>query len=202
MTATAPGTRGPSALPALRSATGPSHARLEAALDLTSPHLTIERLGVVIGGMAHFWAAAEQGLDVWALASPLRDRLQWQSRRRAHLFFRDAQRLGAQVPSARPTLAAVGSDAAALGRLYVLEGATLGGQVLTRSFADRPAADPVSSVRLPCLSPYGERTGTMWHAFRALVSDWAAQGGDVDAACLAAVATFGALEDSCAGVAA
>ena len=56
-----------------------------------------------------------------------------------------------------------GTDAA-LGRLYVLEGSTLGGVFIDRHLAALPRL--AGLPRLHAFSPYGAETGAMWAAFR------------------------------------
>lgn len=53
------------------------------------------------------------------------------------------------------------SRAEALGALYVMEGATLGGRVIRRELAARG----VSLDGLEFLDPYGERAGERWRSF-------------------------------------
>jgi heme oxygenase len=60
----------------------------------------------------------------------------------------------------------VGSEAEALGLLYVTEGATLGGRTILRSLA----AQGVNLRGLAFLDPYGGQTGAMWMRFRSVLS--------------------------------
>ena len=53
--------------------------------------------------------------------------------------------------------------AAALGTLYVLEGSTLGGQVISRALK---TASWLPQSGLTYFDPYGPRTGAMWRDFR------------------------------------
>ena len=82
----------------------------------------------------------------------------------------------------------------ALGRLYVLEGSTLGGTFIDRHLSGLPS---LSGVRLRAFSPYGAQTGAMWHAFRRVTRAHVAGGGDADAMLSAATGTFRALAQWC-----
>jgi heme oxygenase len=82
----------------------------------------------------------------------------------------------------------------ALGRLYVLEGCTLGGTFIDRHLAALPG---LGGIRLRAFSPYGAETGAMWHAFRRATRDRVARGGDPDAMVSAATATFRSLASWC-----
>ena len=177
----------------LRTATSDDHARVEAALDLMGPGLDLPRLTGAMSVLHGFWAAAEEGLARWAERHPEdAARIDWAQRRRAHLYEADLQVLGASGDSERPALPGVRDTDEALGRMYVLEGATLGGTFIDRHLADLPA---LSEVRLRAFSPYGERTGDMWRAFRRITRAHAAGAGDADRVVDAACRTFASLVD-------
>ena len=85
-----------------------------------------------------------------------------------------------------PPLESVGS---ALGSLYVIEGSTLGGRILTRHFAGHLGVRPEAGCRF--FSGYGERTGSMWSEFGELMETrWPSEDEDM---LQAAVATFESL---------
>ena len=175
----------------LRTATAQDHRRVEAALALLDPALDRDRLTRALTALHAFWAAAEDGLARWADRHPAdAARIEWVQRRRAHLYEADLQALGATSATERPALREVGDTDEALGRLYVLEGATLGGTVIDRHLSTLPA---LSGVRLRAFTPYGERTGAMWHAYRTATRTHAATAGDADRVVGAARDTFATL---------
>jgi heme oxygenase len=189
-------------LQALRSMTAVSHQRVEDSLDLTDPALTVQRLGTVVVRLGAFFGAAQAGLDTWAQTCQ-RDAaaLQWPVRRRLDRFGADAAVLGVTPTELRPpapALPVVSGTAQALGRLYVLEGSTLGGRVINRAFARRTPGDPLVGVRLSGLDPYGEATGAMWHGLRRFTTAWAGSDQRRDEVVHAAVSTFAALDAWCA----
>jgi heme oxygenase (biliverdin-IX-beta and delta-forming) len=55
------------------------------------------------------------------------------------------------------------NEARALGSFYVLEGSTLGGQLIARHLS---SAHWLPAEGLSYFSPYGSRTGEMWRSFR------------------------------------
>ncbi|WP_029431345.1 biliverdin-producing heme oxygenase [Blastococcus sp. URHD0036] len=181
----------------LRTATAAEHERVEETLGLTDPLLTRDRLATVLALMHGFWLAAEEGLDDWAAREPAdAGALQWDRRRRAALFAGDLATLGSPGgPPERPALPAVADTDEALGRLYVLEGSTLGGTFIDRHLATLP--DLSDGVRLRAFSPYGSQTGAMWHAFRRATRAHVDGGGDADAVVEAARTTFTVLADWC-----
>jgi heme oxygenase len=82
----------------------------------------------------------------------------------------------------------------ALGRMYVLEGSTLGGTFIDRHLTGLPG---LGGIRLRAFSPYGAETGAMWHTFRRATRDRVARGGDPDAMLAAATSTFRSLAAWC-----
>jgi heme oxygenase len=179
----------------LRSGTAAEHESVERTLDLLDPHLDRARLTGVLSRMHGFWRAAEAGLDDWAARFPSDARaVTWSARRRAGLFAADLDALGAAPADDEPVLPPVGDTDDALGRLYVLEGSTLGGTFIDRHLTGLPS---LSGVRLRAFTPYGAETGAMWHAFRRVTRDRVADGGDADAMLTAATGTFRALAEWC-----
>ncbi|MGY1742751.1 MULTISPECIES: biliverdin-producing heme oxygenase [unclassified Blastococcus] len=184
-------------LTVLRSATAAEHERVEQTLGLMDPGLTRERLADVLTLMHGFWLAAEEGLDAWAGREPAdATTLAWDRRRRAGLFAADLATLGSRADApARPELPEVGGTGEALGRLYVLEGSTLGGTFIDRHLATLPELS--GGVRLRAFSPYGEGTGRMWRDFRRAARDHVGAGGDAGRVVCAARTTFTVLADWC-----
>jgi heme oxygenase len=181
----------------LRTGTAAEHHAVEQALDLLHPGLTAARLVDVLTRMHGFWQAAEAGLDTWAGAAPADAAgLAWSRRRRTHLFAADLTALGAApaAPPAWPELPAVPGTDDALGRLYVLEGSTLGGVFIDRHLASLPG---LAATPLRAFSPYGAETGAMWRDYRAATRARVAAGGDADRVVAAAQQTFAALAAWC-----
>jgi heme oxygenase len=184
----------------LRTGTADEHEDLERTLDLLDPALGRDRLADVLRRMHGFWLAAEAGLDRWAAGSPAdAEVLEWPRRRRAALFAADLQALDALPSAGGPALPPVTDTDRALGRLYVLEGSTLGGAFIDRHLASLPA---LSDVRIRAFSPYGADTGAMWATFRRVARERVADGGDADAMVAAARETFRELGAWCRPVAA
>jgi heme oxygenase (biliverdin-IX-beta and delta-forming) len=181
----------------LRASTRAEHDRVEACLDLLDEALTTDRLRTVLLHLSGFWTDAEAGLRDWAAAHPAAAAaVDWPRRQRAALFAADAAALGADPTAIRaPVLEPVGSTGAALGRLYVLEGSSLGGQVILRHMDRVPA---LAGVRLRGFGSYGAETGLMWRRFRQYVQGWVLAGGPAVDVEQAAVSTFRALEEWCA----
>jgi heme oxygenase len=187
---------GDDVLRALRTATAEHHDRVETSLDLLDPQLTRDRLTDVLARLHGFWSAAEAELDRWARRDPATAAaLDWPRRRRTALFATDLVALGADpAGSPRARSGPVRNTDEALGRLYVLEGSTLGGTFIDRHLAGLPF---LGRVRIRAFSPYGSETGAMWHIFRETVRRHVTGGGDAGRVVAAGRETFAALADWC-----
>ena len=85
--------------------------------------------------------------------------------------------------------------AEAFGVLYVVEGATLGGQVLSRHLEETLGLGSANGARF--FHGYGSRTGAMWQAFRKALLACPFARGEEDAMVRAAIDTFRALREWC-----
>jgi heme oxygenase len=149
----------------LRRETRAVHERLEATIPLLSPLATESTYTTYLAALLGFHRPIERQLNrITALHQlPLDLSHRWKS---AHLAF-DLHRLMttdelAALPACR-ALPAVAAVPHALGCLYVLEGATLGGRVIFRHLAERfPALIASSSSYLQI---YGTSTGPRWQQF-------------------------------------
>jgi heme oxygenase len=163
-----------SLLAALRAATRTVHERLEAALPLTDPGLTLAAYRVIVEAFHGFYAPLEPRLakaaELSAGGVPVGGR-EKRGRLRGDLLA-----LGASDASvdALPLCAAVPdvtTPGAALGCLYVLEGATLGGRVIVRKLRDL-GLGPTTGAAF--FDGYGVETGRMWASFcvQLVASPW------------------------------
>lgn len=180
----------------LRDGTREHHARAESCLPLLDPTLTRAAYACVLDALLGFHAPLESRLS---LAEWDRVGLDWQARRKAPLLALDLQRLGradaalAALPRC-DALPATHTLARALGCAYVLEGATLGGQVVRRHLERSLALGPDDGAAY--FAAYGDRVGPMWREFNACL----AHGVDVegcapDEVLAAARETFDTLAD-------
>lgn len=141
----------------LRAETRAAHEALEADLDIFS-HLASDAGRRRLARRFHsLHAGAEAVLAPWLAAVP---GLDYEARRRRPVLDRDLAHFGEAPPPPCP-LAEPDSRAEALGLFYVLEGSTLGGQVIRkRLLAGGQTLDGVSF-----LDPYGADTGPRWKSF-------------------------------------
>jgi len=162
----------------LKAATQPDHASLENKLALTNAP-SVAHVTRVLQTFYGFYAVWEPTLEPWmkqlfgALAS---------SRAKCVHLVADLRFSGidpARLPLC-PFVPQYDSLASALGGLYVMEGATLGGQVIARHFSSQ------------FFSGYGPETGPMWREFQSTVRNNILSDQDVEAAVVSACQTFGA----------
>jgi heme oxygenase (biliverdin-IX-beta and delta-forming) len=180
----------------LRAETRVEHDAIERVLGLASESLTHASYLHCISRFHGFYGPVESALAAQAADSKWQSLLHGRLGKTA-LLERDLGNLGVRANSLPVCLALppLGSAAELLGCLYVLEGATLGGRVISPLLHTRLGLTPVSGAGF--FNGYGEATGSMWQALRgALVS------AEVEAICANkmianANATFRALRQWC-----
>ncbi|MFS2156785.1 biliverdin-producing heme oxygenase [Pseudomonas sp. Pseusp122] len=141
----------------LREATGDSHRALEARLPFMSANLNEALYRRLIQAYYGFYQPLEQRLEAADLLEP--------ERRKAPALLRDLQAMGIDSHALERCqyLPDVSDPWHLLGVMYVIEGATLGGQVLRRVIGERLGIGADSGGAF--LDVYGPATGTLWKAF-------------------------------------
>lgn len=154
----------PDLLARLRAATRPQHDAIEGVVDVLRPDLTAARYRRLLEAFYGFYAPWEA-----AAAAPAETRDLVLDRRKTPLLERDLAHWGlnavdrAALPRCR-ALPPLDTAARVLGSLYVLEGATLGGQVIARHVEATLGVAPGAGDAF--FRSYGDRVGAMWQAFR------------------------------------
>jgi len=174
----------------LRDGTSELHRRLEARLDLLTPGLTRERYRRVLAALYGYYEPLEQRLGVIAATQPFGLTLH----ARAPNLVADLAWLGlspdriARLPrcTALPRIDGV-EDAA--GCLYVVEGAALGGVVVTRALGPRLGSTPERGGRF--FADAGSNVSQRWSTVVAWLDALPGRG---DAVLAAARATFSTLD--------
>jgi len=178
----------------LRESTRADHLRLEGVLNLLDPELTRDQYGRVLVAFHEFHEPLEaQFRRYHRAASPALD---FELPGRTPLLMADLAVLGkSAVAHDRAPLPEIRTLSEFAGRLYVVEGAALGGQVLARHLAERWGLGRDSGAAFFSGSKPGE-VGRRW----ARVLNWlervAKSGGNSRDMSAAASATFRALENS------
>ena len=160
---------------------------LEEGLALLQPPLRRERFVAVLQGFLAFHRVWEPKVAVLvgdpAVTAP---------RGRTRLIEQDLQALGEGASAVRRAfdLGFLADRSAAWGSLYVMEGSTLGGQVISKALRSAAWAP---GDGLTYFNPYGRRTAAMWASFREAL-DSASADLDAEAAARGARLTFQALQ--------
>lgn len=186
-------TRNDDVLRALRHATARHHASIEAliALDSFNDLRSYVRILRAFDALLRVWepaivAAAPTHLRDWIRAG---SRRQWLAQDRRQLD--DAHEV-ALTPEVIALVRTLTCNSAVFGSLYVIEGSTLGGQVISRRIAERLALEPATGAAF--FHGHGKATGRRWQEFQRELADAAPR--DVESvrrACEAACGTFDAL---------
>lgn len=158
----------------LRDATRADHERLEARMDILARVARPDDRRALVEGFHALHTEAETALTHW-LADLTG--LEFDARRRTVQLARDLAAVGGQAPPAPTTPPTVASLGEALGRMYVLEGSTLGGRVIRKAVEGRGEG----MKGLSFLDPYGDQVGPRWRAFLAVLDSHARTSDDLDA---------------------
>lgn len=174
-------------LHALREGTRACHKGLEQRLPFFSDGFDLLAYQRLIEAYYGFHAPLEAALAGY----------QGVERNKAPALARDLLALGldaAQVDALAQcsALPRIDSEASALGVMYVLEGSTLGGQVLKRAMAERLGVGADSGAGF--FDVYGPLTGAHWRSFLARLAGASLPPAGLTCAVQAAVATFEGFE--------
>ncbi|WP_338801559.1 biliverdin-producing heme oxygenase [Pseudomonas sp. RSB 5.4] len=184
----------PPVLQDLRAGTAELHIALEKRLPFFSDTLDSNAFGRLMQAYYGFYQPLESALldsGVIPFDFDLAPRL------KAQTLLNDLQALGltaeaiARLPLCQ-SLPVIDSGAACLGVLYVLEGATLGGQILRREIASRLSLDADNGAAF--LDIYGAATGRRWRDFIEYLGSRSLDAGEREAVVAAAQTTFSCFE--------
>lgn len=160
----------------LKQATHSRHEALESRLPLLDPHLARPAYRELLRLFFGYYEPLEKKLMAQSC---------WESfgfayaeRRKTHRLAQDLLALGDDAQALQglarcPELPLLASPAQVLGCLYVIEGATLGGQIISRRLASGLGMTDTSGAAF--FSGYGPQTGSRWKTFCVLLEANAAQ---------------------------
>jgi heme oxygenase len=184
----------PLVLQDLRAGTAELHIALEKRLPFFSDSLDANAFERLMQAYYGFYLPLESALlDSGSIPVDfdLAPRLKSQT------LLNDLQALGltaetiARLPLCH-SLPVIDSSATCLGVLYVLEGATLGGQILRREIASRLRLDAGNGAAF--LDIYGAATGRRWRDFIEYLGSRSLDAGEREAVVAAAQTTFSCFE--------
>lgn len=133
-----------------------------------------------------FFGALEDRISLFIGSAELPDQLQ---RRKSESLATDIRTLGGVLPEklALSELPEINDHLDAFGALYVMEGSTLGGQIITRMIVKQLA---IRDQGLSFFQSYGEHLATMWATFKLTLNRQADNKADRERVIMAAGATF------------
>lgn len=176
----------------LKAETGALHREIEQVVPLMRPTLNRLAYRSYLARLLGYLRPLEERLA--RFSEGLRGHgVDFEARRKTPLVMQDLLFLGhdAQQLESVPSCAHLppaNSLAEAFGCLYVLEGSTLGGQVILRTLGPRLSLTSIEGLAF--LTGYAEQTGTSWRAFAEAVGQFDAHGCDRAAVVRGARETF------------
>lgn len=156
----------------LKETTRPQHEGLENTVDVMNRMFSIEDYKTLLLKFYRFYSTVEPALAKFDLSASGYD---LEARRKLPRLEKDLENLGI-LDRARQTAPWKGSPqldtiGKAFGSLYVFEGATLGGQIITRHLKEQLGLNPENGGAF--FRSYGERTGEMWKEFGRIITEFA-----------------------------
>ena len=178
----------------LKEATRDQHEGLENTVDVMRESLTEEDYKRLLLKFYRFYAPVEEAIA----------KLDWdevgysfEARRKVPKLAQDLEYLGAgeELKNLKPwtETPSIEDHASGLGVLYVLEGATLGGQIINRHLREHLGVEPGAGASF--FSGYGPKTGEMWKEFAQTVDSYSGEFGGEDKMIAAARAAFDSFRD-------
>lgn len=147
-------------LASLRKQTMAEHQALESSLNLMDENLTTADYVRTLRRFHAFVCTWEADA---AAACPHALQAFFEQRRRAHHLCEDLRFFGGDPLMEIPELPSISSAAAFWGTMYVMEGSTLGGQLISRHL--ERVLDLRDEIGYRYFRGYGAQTGSMWKDF-------------------------------------
>lgn len=191
----------------LRLETRDEHDSVEKVLDLMSPSLTLDGYRQRLTQFYGFYAPLEEILkdiskhqsqkaDETGMSRYTREAMTMRLNKTA-LLRRDLCYLGAEIENLPfcSSLPSTETQAEVLGCVYVMEGATLGGRLITQHVHTTLGITPTTGGSF--FDGYGHETGVMWQAMRQILVKSASDTDTEDTLVASAIATFAGLRRWC-----
>jgi heme oxygenase (biliverdin-IX-beta and delta-forming) len=173
----------------LKEATRIQHEGVENSVDIMSQMFSIEDYKSLLVRFYRFYNAVEPKIESFGMKSVGYD---FEVRRKRTLLEKDLLEFDLlQIAPNLPSfdgLLEINSIEQAFGCLYVIEGSTLGGQIINRHLKQQLQLTTESGGAF--FNGYGEKTGMMWKEFCGILTDYDEKFGKSDEIIQAAKATF------------
>lgn len=177
----------------LKNATASHHARIETALELLHPNISLESYRELLEGMYGFYALWEAQIAN-LIAEP--SLVFYSDRWKLPLLHEDLCYLGhtnqtlLNLPVI-PSLPAISTPAHALGSMYVIEGSTLGGKLIAKHMNQYLGVTAEKGCAF--FSAYGNQAAHYWREFSEMV-ELHVSASEIDTVIASACATFNAMQ--------
>lgn len=173
----------------LKETTKEQHEALETVVNVMNSTFTLDDYKALITKFYLFYSALEPSLPAEQL---IENGFDIESRRKLPSLERDLSALSiVQKPDeAAVEIPVFDSVAKAFGAAYVLEGATLGGQIITRHLSSAIGITPETGASF--FYSYGPNVGPMWKEFGAAITAYADANGHDEEIVAGARETFDA----------
>ena len=163
-----------SILARLKQRTAHQHQQTEDGVDLLSDEFSLEDYKELLVKFYAFYQSFETKM-MRAIAD-FKVNFDYAERLNAPKLLSDLKSLGmtnAEISAIESfeDVPALDSPEKIFGALYVVEGSTLGGQVISRHLKEKFDLDETDGVAF--FSGYGKETGKMWNAFREKITEFA-----------------------------
>lgn len=152
----------------LKEKTSAQHKQLEShplLHQLTSPHLSIAVYTTILQKFYGFFYPLEQLISQYSPEYYLED---FKERRKAQLLLQDLKQIDKNnkehAPDICQDLPLISNIDCAMGALYVMEGSTLGGQMISRHVEKTLGYTPSEGTAF--FNGYGKETGKRWKKFQ------------------------------------
>lgn len=172
----------------LKESTRAQHEGVENTVDIMSQMFTLENYKTLLSKFYRFYAGLEAELEKFDWSETGYD---FEARRKLPKLVKDLENLGITANenlSKWDELPDIDTYAKAFGSIYVIEGATLGGQIIKRHLKEHLGLTPENGGMF--FNGYGERTGPMWKEFGQIITAFSADGSDDELIIESAKATF------------
>ena len=169
----------------LKESTRHQHEAVEGSVDVMSKLFSLEDYKLMIAKFRSFYSAYEPTLPYADLKAAGFD---YDERRKLPSLDADAKALGLGDGDIFDDLPDVSTLPKAFGSIYVIEGSTLGGQVISRHLKDHLGLTPENGGAF--FASYGKQVGPMWKHFGEAVTAFAGDGANNEEIVEAAKQTF------------
>jgi heme oxygenase len=156
----------------LREKTHSAHQAVEGAVDVMRPDLTRDQYERLLLGFYTFYRPLEERLAQTGVWQAERSKLAWLKSDLNKLGFDDQALAKLELCSELPPTA---SEAHAYGVMYVIEGSTLGGKMITKHLSSQSPDFPTHFF-----GSYSSDIGLMWRRFLKDLETWSSSHADQD----------------------